>query len=216
MIITRHFRAICLVGLCCIAALICYMITQRVASERRELIHVERDILKLRQTIRHLQTEGDTLARSGQIDRWNMESFALTSPTIKQFISSDTELAVLDNAPSEAENSASNANQDSSSFRQASYVVSSNSHPYQPSNIQPLEPKMVSAHKLQYKASSTAASSVIAQPSEAVAAPSAAGFEVASLSLPHTLNTRNDETMMHRVSASQFRELSHSKIQAAR
>ncbi|MFT8736895.1 MAG: hypothetical protein ABF760_05465 [Zymomonas mobilis] len=125
MIVTRHFRAICLVGLCCIAALICYMITQRVSLERRALLRTEREIVNLRQSIRHLQTEKDTLARSDQIDRWNAEAFALVSPTISQFVSEDAQLAMQDNV---GDVPAASHNEDAA-FRQASYMVPTRREP---------------------------------------------------------------------------------------
>lgn len=118
MIITKHFRSICLVGLCCIAALICYMITQRVSLERRALLHTEREILNLQQTIRHLQTEKDTLARSGQIDRWNAEAFALVSPKINQFVSDDTQLAAQDSQVDNSNTDLSPSHDSQSGFRQ--------------------------------------------------------------------------------------------------
>lgn len=201
MIITKHFRSICLVGLCCIAALICYMITQRVSLERRALLHTEREILSLRQNIRHLQTEKDTLARSGQIDRWNAEAFALVSPKINQFVSDDAQLAAQDNTVENSNNQNMPSSRNSEAgFRQASFVVPS-SRRNEPLSA-PASYKTVQVKKVQYTHSPSAAETTLAPP----AAASGQG----------AIHVKNENSAMTKVSALSFSNNHYSKIQAVR
>jgi hypothetical protein len=73
-----------------------YMITSQVASERTDLERVDRKILSARKDIRQLQTELGTRASLRQLERWNGEVLALTTPDADQFIASERTLATLD------------------------------------------------------------------------------------------------------------------------
>ncbi|MFT8973118.1 hypothetical protein [Zymomonas mobilis] len=196
MIITKHFRSICLVGLCCIAALICYMITQRVSLERRALLHTEREILNLQQTIRHLQTEKDTLARSGQIDRWNAEAFALVSPKINQFVSDDTQLAAQDSQVDNSNTNLSPSHDSQSGFRQVSYVVPSGRGDEQFSTPSSYKPEPVK--KVQYNHSSAVSETTLAPPA------------------PAQNTIKNDNKGMTKLAALSLPNNHYSKIQAVR
>jgi hypothetical protein len=94
MIATR-FRSVGWVAGVAVAALGCYLVSQRVASERAELASVERQILSARRDIRHLQTEIGTRARMGELERWNGEVLALSAPRASQFVESEVQLASL-------------------------------------------------------------------------------------------------------------------------
>lgn len=81
-------------GTCAVMGL--YMITSQVASERTDLEKVDRQILSARKDIRQLQTELGTRASLRQLERWNGEVLALTTPDADQFVGSERALATLD------------------------------------------------------------------------------------------------------------------------
>jgi hypothetical protein len=78
------------------AVMVLYMITSQVASERTDLERVDRQILSARKDIRQLQTELGTRASLRQLERWNGEVLALTTPDVDQFVGSERALATLD------------------------------------------------------------------------------------------------------------------------
>ena len=94
MIATR-FRSVGLVGGVAVAALGCYLVSQRVASERAELVSVERQILAAKREIRHLQSEIGTRSRMAELARWNGEVLALSAPRASQFVENEVRLANL-------------------------------------------------------------------------------------------------------------------------
>lgn len=94
MIATR-FRSVGWVASVAVAALGCYLVSQRVASERAELASVERRILAAKRDIRHLQTEIGTRARMAELERWNGEVLALSAPRASQFVANEVQLASL-------------------------------------------------------------------------------------------------------------------------
>jgi hypothetical protein len=98
MIATR-FRSVGWVAGVAVAALGCYLISQRVATERAVLAKVEGRILAARQDIRQLQTEIGTRGRMGQLELWNGEVLALSAPKAGQFLDSEVRLASLNEAP---------------------------------------------------------------------------------------------------------------------
>ena len=85
--IANRFKPMGLVAIGMMAAMGFYLISSRVASERTELQKVERQILAARKSIRQLQTEIGTRASMRQLERWNGEVLALTSPDASQYIS---------------------------------------------------------------------------------------------------------------------------------
>ena len=85
--IANRFKPMGLVAIGMMAAMGFYLISSRVASERTELEKVERQILAARKSIRQLQTEIGTRASMRQLERWNGEVLALTSPDASQYIS---------------------------------------------------------------------------------------------------------------------------------
>ena len=99
MIATR-FRSVGWVAGVAVAALSCYLVSQRVATERAMLMKVERQILAAKRDIRDLQTEIGARGRMGQLERWNGEVLALSAPGAGQFLENEVRLASLnDPAP---------------------------------------------------------------------------------------------------------------------
>ena len=89
------------------AALGCYMVSLRVATERNDLLKVERQILMAKRDIRTLQTELGTRGRMTQLEQWNTEVLALSAPSSAQYMKDAYTLARLDRPePNVAERSA--------------------------------------------------------------------------------------------------------------
>jgi hypothetical protein len=107
LMIARGFKSVIWVATVGTAALGCYMVSLRVATERNELAKVERQILEARRDIRSLQTELGTRGRMTQLEQWNAEVLALSAPSSQQFLKDEFTLARLyRNDPTVAERSA--------------------------------------------------------------------------------------------------------------
>ncbi len=78
------------------AALSCYMLSLSVAAERAELASLERRVIAARQDIRSLQTELGTRGRLSQLEQWNAEVLALSSPSSAQYLENEVMLARFD------------------------------------------------------------------------------------------------------------------------
>ncbi|MEH3107422.1 MAG: hypothetical protein PGN09_09105 [Sphingomonas fennica] len=94
--IASRFRSVWMVAGVATAALCCYLVSQRVATERAELARVERQIGQTRKDIRMLTTEIVTRTRMPQLERWNVAVLGLTAPGAGQFLDSEVRLASLD------------------------------------------------------------------------------------------------------------------------
>ncbi len=92
---SRSFRSVFMVASCAGAALGCYLVSLRVASERAALEDVETRIVLAQQDMRVLQTEIGTRGRLSQLERWNAGAFALSAPSADQFLKGGFELARL-------------------------------------------------------------------------------------------------------------------------
>jgi hypothetical protein len=92
---TRSFRSVFMVASCAGAALGCYLVSLRVASERAELEKVEHRIVLAQRDIRLLQTEIGTRGRLAQLERWNVRVLALSAPSADQFVEGGFALARL-------------------------------------------------------------------------------------------------------------------------
>jgi hypothetical protein len=92
---TRSFRSVFMVASCAGAALGCYLVSLRVASERSQLEGVETKIVLAQRDLRVLQTEIGTRGRLAQLERWNVKVLALSAPAAGQFVSNGYELAKL-------------------------------------------------------------------------------------------------------------------------
>ena len=91
----RSFRSLFMVASCAGAALGCYLVSLRVASERASLEDVETKIVLAQRNLRVLQTEIGTRGRLAQLERWNAKVLALSAPAAQQFLSGSFELAKL-------------------------------------------------------------------------------------------------------------------------
>jgi hypothetical protein len=91
----RSFGSLFMVASCAGAALGCYLVSLRVASERAALEGVEAKIVATQGDLRLLQTEIGTRGRLSQLERWNAGAFALSAPAATQFVSNSFELAKL-------------------------------------------------------------------------------------------------------------------------
>jgi hypothetical protein len=94
MIATR-FRSVYWVGGVAVAALGCYLVSQRVAAERASLAQVETAIVVGQRQIRALETEIGTRAGMKQIERWNVEVLSLSAPKAGQFVINEVQLASM-------------------------------------------------------------------------------------------------------------------------
>jgi hypothetical protein len=91
----RSFRSVFMVASCAGAALGCYLVSLRVASERAALENVETQIVLAQRDIRLLQTEIGTRGRLAQLERWNVKVLALSAPSADQFLDGGFALAKL-------------------------------------------------------------------------------------------------------------------------
>lgn len=91
----RSFRSVFMVASCAGAALGCYLVSLRVASERAALEAVETQIVLAQRDLRVLQTEIGTRGRLAQLERWNAKVLALSAPSADQFLGGSFELARL-------------------------------------------------------------------------------------------------------------------------
>ena len=91
----RSFRPVFMVGGVAAAALSCYLVSLRVASERAALEAVETEIVLAQRDIRLLQTEIGTRGRLAQLERWNVRVLALSAPSADQFVPDSFQLASL-------------------------------------------------------------------------------------------------------------------------
>jgi hypothetical protein len=91
----RSFRSVFMVASCAGAALGCYLVSLRVASERAALENVETQIVLTQRDIRLLQTEIGTRGRLAQLERWNVKVLALSAPSADQFLDGGFALAKL-------------------------------------------------------------------------------------------------------------------------
>ncbi|MBY0519319.1 MAG: hypothetical protein K2P79_02710 [Sphingomonas sp.] len=73
-----------------------YLVSLQVAAERKKVADVSRAIATAQREIRALETEFNTRANLAQLERWNGDVLALTSPNADQFVADEAALAQLD------------------------------------------------------------------------------------------------------------------------
>jgi hypothetical protein len=135
MIATR-FRSVGWAAGVAVAALGCYLVSQRVATERAMVTKVERQILAAKRDIRHLQTEIGTRGRMDQLERWNGDVLALSAPGAGQFLENEVKLASL-NQPAPLPLDKAIVEQHGA-IHQASYDANAKPAPAPPANPQPM------------------------------------------------------------------------------
>lgn len=91
----RSFHSVFMATAVAGAALGCYLVSLRVASERAALEQVEYQIVETQRDIRLLQTEIGTRGRLAQLERWNVRVLALSAPTADQILGDKFQLARL-------------------------------------------------------------------------------------------------------------------------
>ena len=91
----RSLRPVVAVATVAVAALSCYLVSLRVATERASLEDVETKIVLAQRDIRTLQTEIGTRGRLEQLERWNVKVLALSAPKADQFLDGGYQLARL-------------------------------------------------------------------------------------------------------------------------
>ena len=91
----QGFKSVFMVGAIAGAALGCYLVSLRVASERAALESVENKIVLAQRDIRLLNTEIGTRGRLAQLERWNVKVIRLSAPSADQFVENSFQLATL-------------------------------------------------------------------------------------------------------------------------
>ena len=91
----RSFHSVFMATAVAGAALGCYLVSLRVASERAALESVESQIVATQADIRLLQNEVGTRGRLAQLERWNVSALALSAPTAGQILGDKFQLARL-------------------------------------------------------------------------------------------------------------------------
>ena len=91
----RSFHSVFMATAVAGAALGCYLVSLRVASERAALEEVEAQIVSTQVDIRLLQTEVGTRARLAQLERWNLRALSLSAPSASQILGDKFQLARL-------------------------------------------------------------------------------------------------------------------------
>jgi hypothetical protein len=105
--IARGFKSVIWVAAVGGAALGCYMVSLRVATERADLARVEGQIVTAQRDLRSLQTELGTRGRMTQLEDWNSNVLALSAPSSTQFVRDQVTLARLErHEPTVADQSA--------------------------------------------------------------------------------------------------------------
>jgi hypothetical protein len=91
----RSFHSVFMATAVAGAALGCYLVSLRVASERAALEEVEAQIVRTQVDIRLLQTEVGTRGRLAQLERWNLRALSLSAPSASQILGDKFQLARL-------------------------------------------------------------------------------------------------------------------------
>ena len=91
----RSFHSVFMASAVAGAALGCYLVSLRVASERAALEDVESSIVQTQTDIRLLQTEVGTRSRLTQLERWNARALDLSAPEASQILGDKFQLASL-------------------------------------------------------------------------------------------------------------------------
>lgn len=96
--IAQRFRPVAWVAGVATAVTMLYMISAQVAAERGRLEAINQKMADTRDEIRQLQTELGTRASLRQLERWNSEVLALTSPTARQYVDGENGISSISSA----------------------------------------------------------------------------------------------------------------------
>jgi hypothetical protein len=95
----RGFGSVAMASGVVVAALGCYLVSLKVASERAKLESVETQIVLAERDIRVLETEIGTRGRLAQLERWNVNFIRLSAPSADQILEGGFQLATLVKPP---------------------------------------------------------------------------------------------------------------------
>ena len=95
MIAVKRLQSLFWVMLVTVGAVMAYMVSLRVATERNHLSQVERQIVMTKSDIRYLETEFSARASVRQLETWNAEEFRYPAPTVQQYVNGERALASL-------------------------------------------------------------------------------------------------------------------------
>lgn len=73
-----------------------YLVSLRVANERKALDQLNARISAAERDIRALETEFDTRGNLAQLEKWNGDTLALSAPVAQQFVADEAQLAAID------------------------------------------------------------------------------------------------------------------------
>lgn len=90
---SRGFGSLVMAASVAGAALGCYLVSLKVASERARLESVEAEIASTERDIRVLETEIGTRGRLAQLERWNANFIRLSAPSADQILEGGFQLA---------------------------------------------------------------------------------------------------------------------------
>ncbi|NJC32642.1 hypothetical protein GGR88_000116 [Sphingomonas jejuensis] len=93
--IAHRLQPIGWVAAVAVAALMFYLVSLRVATERAALDDTNRAIAAAERDIRRLGTELATRGSLHQLDRWNRQVLSLTSPKVDQYLQGQRQLAAF-------------------------------------------------------------------------------------------------------------------------
>ncbi len=96
--IAQRFRPVAWVAGVATAATMLYMISAQVAAERSRLEAVDQQIADTKDEIRQLQTEMGARASLRQLERWNGEVLALSSPSARQYVDGEEGISSISSA----------------------------------------------------------------------------------------------------------------------
>jgi len=97
--IAVRFRAIVLTALVIASALVFYMVSLHVSTERSAVERLRRTNAAMAGDIRRLHAELGTRARMPQLERWNVALLSLSAPRAVQYLDGAVELATFGMAP---------------------------------------------------------------------------------------------------------------------
>lgn len=96
MIAVKRLQSLIWILLVALGALGAYLVSLKVATERNELMRVRAQIARANADIRYLETEFSARASMRQLERWNQEDFAYSTPSAQQYLAGERALAHLD------------------------------------------------------------------------------------------------------------------------
>ncbi len=94
--IAQRFRSLAWVIGVALSAALLYIISLQVATERGRLASIDDKIADTKRDIRQLQTEMGTRASLRQLERWNGDVLALSSPVADQYLDGEQAISKID------------------------------------------------------------------------------------------------------------------------